>query len=87
MMGETKTTPEKARAKAVITAKDVYLSIAAKSAENRKDGKPNETISLTKKFNVEFTKDFGNFKKGTTLNGISELAFKMYNANGAVKEI
>lgn len=73
--------------KKIITAKDIFLQIAEQSKENRKEGKENERISLTKKYNVEFTADFGSFQKGDVLNGISELAYRMYNANKVVKEI
>lgn len=67
-----------------VTVEDVVNEAAVQSAENKKKGSENVKISLTDKFNVEFTKDFRLFKKGDKAE-VSELAKDFYIKNGVAK--
>ncbi|MEC4050593.1 hypothetical protein OX284_014230 [Flavobacterium sp. SUN046] len=75
---------EKAPAKkevAVKTLKDVYQVYTDKAA---KSPTGEFEFSLLETYDVEFTSDFKNIKKGYKMNGISKVAFDLYNANGVV---
>ena len=68
----------------VKTVDAIVSTIAEQSTENKSKGKENVKISLTDKFNIEFTKDFKLFKKGDTAT-VSELAKDFYLKNNAAK--
>lgn len=95
MSEENKNTPaapaEKAAAapKAKAAAKSLNAIIkdyGDQSAENKAKGKDPVKISLTEKYEVEFTADYGAFKKGDSAE-VSELAKEFYVQNGVAKVV
>jgi hypothetical protein len=69
-----------AEAKKAVTLQDIYDGYAAKA---KKTGKPTE-VDIAGKFNIEFTEDFGQFKKGH-VQDVSKVMFDYYTANGVAK--
>ena len=69
-------------------AKEYFEDKGEKSRQNRVNGGNDVVISLTNKNDVKFTKDFGkHFKKGDTLEGISDAAFEIYNKKGVIEKL
>ena len=66
--------------------KEFYDSKGAETAENYSKGGKAATVDLTNKTLVEFTQDFGYFKKGQTQE-VSDVAFAIYNGKGVVKKL
>ena len=64
------------------TLKDVYAGYAKEAT-----AKDDFEFSLLETYDVEFTKDFKQIKKGDILKGISKVAFDLYDANGVVKQL
>lgn len=62
------------------TLKDVYAGYAEQATK-----KDDFEFSLLETYDVEFSKDFKTIKKGHVMNGISKVAFDLYDANGVVK--
>ncbi len=69
-----------AKEKKVVTLQDIYDGYAAKA---KKSGKDTE-VDILGKHNIEFTEDFGLFKKGH-VQDVSKVMFDYYNANGVIK--
>lgn len=63
-----------------------FEGLAAKSAEYQKNGQPNVEIDLISTHTVRFKKDFGFIKKDAVLT-ISDTAYNIYNAKGAVEKV
>ena len=64
--------------------KDVYKGYAEEAAK-----KPSQEVEipLLESYDIEFTKDFRNIKKGHKMYGISRVAHDLYNMNGVIKVI
>lgn len=63
-----------------------YDKKGAETLENyRKGGNP-VTVNLTNKTEVEFTEDFGYFKKGAKQE-VSDVALAIYESKGVVKKL
>lgn len=71
--------------KGQVSLKDVIDDLAKISKENKSKNKENVKVSLTERFDIEFTTDFGEFKKGDTAS-VSELAKEYYIKNKVAKE-
>lgn len=63
-----------------------FEELAAKSADNQKNGLPNVEIDLTATHTVKFKKDFGFIKKDTVLT-VSDTAYNIYNAKSVVEKV
>lgn len=83
-MSEETKAPEKTKARK--TLKDVVSGFADQSVENKAKGKDPVKLSLTDKFNLEFTQDYKAFKKGDSVE-VSELAKEFYVQNGYAKVV
>lgn len=68
------------KAKKVTSLQDIYDGYADKAKESGKDTE----VDIAGKHHVEFTADFGLFKKGHTQN-VSKVMFDLYKANGVIK--
>lgn len=66
--------------KTTISLRDVYDGYAEKAT-----AKDDFEFSLLETYDVKFTKDFKGIKKGHKLQGISKVAFDLYDANGVVE--
>ena len=92
MSEENKNTTGAAEAKAAAAPKvkapkslsAIVKDYGDQSAENKAKGKDPVKVSLTDKFELEFTADYGAFKKGDTAE-VSELAKEFYLQNGVAK--
>lgn len=69
-----------AKEKKVVSLQEIYDGYAAKA---KKAGKDTE-VDIVGKHNVEFTEDFGQFKKGH-VQDVSKVMLDYYTANGVVK--
>jgi len=69
-----------AKEKKVVMLQEIYDGYAAKAKESGNDTE----VDIAGKHNVEFTEDFGLFKKGHTQD-ISKVMYDYYKANGVVK--
>lgn len=69
-----------ADAKKVVTLQEIYDGYAKNAKESGKDTE----VDIVKKYNVEFTEDFGLFKKGN-IQDVSKVMLDYYKANLVVK--
>lgn len=66
--------------------KEFYDKKGAETLENYKKGGNPATVNLTNKTLVEFTEDFGFFKKGHTQE-VSDVALAIYEGKSVVKKL
>ena len=69
-----------------VSLTDVIDDLAKASKENKAKNKENVKVSLTERFDIEFTSDFVEFKKGNTAS-VSEIAKEYYVKNKVAKEV
>lgn len=67
--------------------KEVSLHEVYQGYADQATAKEPKIVSLLDKHDVVFIKDFKGIKEGHKLEGISQVAFDFYMANGAVEEI
>jgi len=73
-------------AKSAGITKEFYDKKGAETLENYKKGGTAATVNLTNKTLVEFTKDFGYFKKGQSQE-VSDVALAIYESKEVVKKL
>jgi len=66
--------------------KEYYDKKGAETLENYKKGGNPVTVNLTNKTLVEFTEDYGHFKKGQSQE-VSDVALAIYESKGVVKKL
>lgn len=66
--------------------KDFYDKKGAETLENYQKGGSATNVNLTNKTSVEFTEDFGFFKKGH-VQEVSDVAFAIYESKNVVKKL
>lgn len=82
---ETKAVDENV-AKAAGITKEYFDEQGAKSLENKRNGGEEVKVSLTNKTIVEFTEDFGYFKKGH-IQEVSDVALAIYEKKKVIKKV
>jgi hypothetical protein len=66
--------------------KEFYDKKGAETLENYKKGGSAATVNLTNKTLIEFTEDFGHFKKGQSQE-VSDVALAIYEGKGVIKKL
>lgn len=83
---EAKNTQNTDTDKSAGATKEFYDKKGAETLENYKKGGTPVTVNLTNKTLIEFTEDFGHFKKGQSQE-VSDVALAIYESKSVIKKL